>query len=503
MLSHLPWVQKISEVLLRDVNVSVEDYIDSVTTPGVPVDFVGLMVLCRAYHFHIAVFTTRGIWSTARRSKKRKNKNCLFGLVYHGSFVFSETVKAGTSEEYMNYLEQRRIAGKLPSHDRNAMPGTLKISTVPQVLNDANNNVLCKHAADTTVPEPSAPVQGSHICKVKEEDDFSPDSTAQDEIEAMGPADSTTKNEVGVASVKSEAGGATKSETLLSSDDSQDSLEVLKCDSTMPYSDGEDSTITVLWQSASDSMRVAESAAGVASDDNEDQEDEEGDEDTGDLLLTCPMCLKRETMQKACLAHISSFHPEYRFKCSYCGKQFAVYNTKYTHERQHFGPKHYCGECGKGFFFRSELLKHLPVHSNVLPYPCDQCPKCFSQKKSLKRHKRLHDDDTHACEHCDKVCETPERLYTHVRGKHGKGYDAKCGKNFPWSASKHRHQDRCTKCQSIIEAETAEKNRTTSINEATPSPAKKIKKDIDENIQETKDHIAFKIENIMHMKQDM
>ena len=299
------------------------------------------------------------------------------------------------------------------------------------MLNDANNNVLCKHAADTTVPEPSAPVQGSHICKVKEEDDFSPDSTAQDEIEAMGPADSTTKNEVGVASVKSEAGGATKSETLLSSDDSQDSLEVLKCDSTMPYSDGEDSTIKVLWQSASDSMRVAESAAGVASDDNEDQEDEEGDEDTGDLLLTCPMCLKCETTQKACLAHISSFHLEYRFKCSYCGKQFAVYNTKYTHERQHFGPKHYCGECGKGFFFRSELLKHLPVHSNVLPYPCDQCPKRFSQTKSLKRHKRLHDDDTHACEHCDKVCETPERLYTHVRENTAKVTMPNAEKTFP------------------------------------------------------------------------
>ena len=58
MLVHLPWVEKISEVLLRDVNVSVEDYIDSVTTPGVPVDFVSLMVLCHAYHFHVAVFTS-------------------------------------------------------------------------------------------------------------------------------------------------------------------------------------------------------------------------------------------------------------------------------------------------------------------------------------------------------------------------------------------------------------------------------------------------------------
>ena len=145
----------------------------------------------------------------------------------------------------------------------------------------------------------------------------------------------------------------------------------------------------------------------------------------------------------------------------------------------------------------------------------------------MKRLKRLHDDNTHACEHCEKVCEMPEWLYTHVWGKHGKGYNTKCGKNFPWSASKHRHQDSCTKCQSILEVETAEKNRTTSINEATPSPAKKIKKDSDEspaqkikkdsdespakkikkdsdeNIQETKDHIVFKIENIMRMKQDM
>ena len=123
------------------------------------------MVLCRAYHFHVAVLTSRGIWSTAR---KIKTKNCLFSLVYHGGFKFSETCKTGTGQEYMTWLHERCLRGKLPSHARNCMPDTLKVeeifSTVPEALNSANNNVLCKHAADSTTPE--IPIPTSHVCRL-------------------------------------------------------------------------------------------------------------------------------------------------------------------------------------------------------------------------------------------------------------------------------------------------------------------------------------------------
>ena len=69
MIQHSEWLQKVSKIVLKDVNVSVEDYIDSMSTPGVPMDFVALLALCRFYHFHVAVFTSIGVWTTARVTK--------------------------------------------------------------------------------------------------------------------------------------------------------------------------------------------------------------------------------------------------------------------------------------------------------------------------------------------------------------------------------------------------------------------------------------------------
>ena len=178
------------------------------------------------------------------------------------------------------------------------------------------------------------------------------------------------------------------------------------------------------------------------------------------------------------------------------------------HECSHADLVHYCGECGKGFTFKSELKKHVPVHSDVLPYACGQCPKRFCQKKSLKWHEMIHDNSTYPCEHCDKVCETPDRLYTHVRGMHGKGYNAKCGKHYSWPASRGRHQEKCDKCSAIIALEYAAKHKTPPIDDTTPSPSKKLKRESDDedeeqSIQDLKQHINFKIENILQMKKDL
>ena len=69
------WVQHISCIMLKDVKVSLEDYIDTITTPGVPIDFLAIVVLCRAYHFHLAVYTSKGVWATCRQ--KSINKCCI------------------------------------------------------------------------------------------------------------------------------------------------------------------------------------------------------------------------------------------------------------------------------------------------------------------------------------------------------------------------------------------------------------------------------------------
>ena len=146
MLQHLQWVQHISRVILKDVTVSLEDYIDTITTPGVPIDFVAIVVLCRAYHFHLAIYTSKGVWATCQQKSITK---CLFDVVYNGNFTFTETVKKFKGQEYQGWLDNRLKEGKLPSHARSCLPGEVKLETKLVTLLESielvNNNMLCEH----------------------------------------------------------------------------------------------------------------------------------------------------------------------------------------------------------------------------------------------------------------------------------------------------------------------------------------------------------------------
>ena len=149
-------------------------------------------------------------------------------------------------------------------------------------------------------------------------------------------------------------------------------------------------------------------------------------------------------------APIADIHYGYRFKCRHCTKDFGNFNTKYRHEMEHQPPKH-CPVCAKGYPFKSELDRHITVHSTVLPFGCEKCPKQFAQIKSKNRHVHVHDNKSFVCSQCDKVADTKEKLYTHFRGAHSKGYNAKCGKHFQWPATRVCHQENCDACKVIIE----------------------------------------------------
>ena len=97
MLQRVDWVERLTRVVLKDANVSVEDYIDSMRMPSIPLDFCTLVILCHIYHIHIAVYTSPGLWATCR---KKDIRNCLFGIVFNGNYKFMETVKERKGEEY-------------------------------------------------------------------------------------------------------------------------------------------------------------------------------------------------------------------------------------------------------------------------------------------------------------------------------------------------------------------------------------------------------------------
>ena len=90
IMNRLDWVAKISARVLKQREQSLEDYIDDITTPGVPLDPIALLVFARMYKIHIAIFTAKGIWATCRDTTLKKVR---FVLLWYGANKFMESLK--------------------------------------------------------------------------------------------------------------------------------------------------------------------------------------------------------------------------------------------------------------------------------------------------------------------------------------------------------------------------------------------------------------------------
>ena len=155
---HLNWIKSVSRKILTAKGICVEDYANDITSGLVPLDELGILVVCIMYHIHVGVVLKDHVWYT---SSAEKPDDCLFYLFFYGSVHYldsctgnwgyaspthsvtvdiTESSQAEPMSLVMDHKENKNPAkNPLPMH-----PLNLSTSTIGQKLDELNSDLDLK-----------------------------------------------------------------------------------------------------------------------------------------------------------------------------------------------------------------------------------------------------------------------------------------------------------------------------------------------------------------------
>ncbi|XP_053568414.1 uncharacterized protein LOC128657999 [Bombina bombina] len=148
----------------------------------------------------------------------------------------------------------------------------------------------------------------------------------------------------------------------------------------------------------------------------------------------CSECGKCFFTKLHLLKHLKIHTGEKPFSCPICGKCFNRKKYLVAHQKIHTGEKRFsCSDCGKCFTRKSTLIMHQKIHTGEKEFSCYECGKCFIKKSNLILHQKTHTGEKgFSCSDCGKCYSLKSTLLTHQKTHTGeKGFSCSdCGKCF-------------------------------------------------------------------------
>ena len=144
--------------------------------------------------------------------------------------------------------------------------------------------------------------------------------------------------------------------------------------------------------------------------------------------------------------HHLTAHP--RIVCDICSKLFDTPNSMHRHRYSHKKPKYFCADCGKGFFFESELTSHRRCHLKIPGFSCfaKNCDKSYKREAELIAHVATHKKKRIDCpvRTCSYFTYDRRNLTQHNRQHMPMKFECVyCYKKFRYYEQKKRHEPKC------------------------------------------------------------
>ncbi|XP_052863393.1 zinc finger protein 3 homolog [Anopheles cruzii] len=172
-----------------------------------------------------------------------------------------------------------------------------------------------------------------------------------------------------------------------------------------------------------------------------------GEDGKGHIKVSvCSRCNESFETQSKLKVHMRKVHPvpKQLVECPDCGKYLSS-GSIYSHRKIHSdNPKFACGECGRTFVQKINLIQHCKTHIGLRPYQCGQCDKSFCEKAHLQRHLNYHSDERpYRCDSCGKCYKTERCLKVHsaVHTTERPFVCSECNKGFLSSSKLRQHSN--------------------------------------------------------------